>query len=107
MRTPSAEAKEQDEFAFDSFRPNLRMREKATVHEGAHSVANSQKAESRNADAQGHPLLAECDWDCGFVGSAVEVEEHEKNCASMLAATAWKEETVNSFHFHPMHKSFR
>lgn len=45
------------------------------------------------ADAgQGH--LAECDWDCGFVGSSQEVEEHETRCPDMRDDTAWKEQTV-------------
>jgi hypothetical protein len=40
--------------------------------------------------------IAECDWDCGFVGTQQEVDQHERSCPDKLAATAWRQATVSS-----------
>ena len=51
------------------------------------------QAEAADDDSE---HVAECDWDCGFVGTQQEVDQHERSCPGKLAATAWRQATVSS-----------
>jgi hypothetical protein len=54
---------------------------------------SSQPMQAADDDSE---HVAECDWDCGFVGSLQQVDQHELSCPSKVAATAWRQAMVSS-----------